>query len=340
MSESQTVAYLGPKASYTHQTSIEDVFIAVQARTSAIGVVPFENSTNGPVFFTLDLFADRHRRFPDIKVCGEAFVDVHHCLLGRIRSAPVDGNLATLRSSTSSPSTSGTTTPTAYIPLPKKPLTKPLHNISHVRKLYSHPQAWGQCNAFLSTYLRQTERQDCSSTSRAADIVSIDSNAEGEEAAIACELAAKVYSLDILARGIEDERGNRTRFLILRHSDSDDTNLDTKALAHIPNAAVFKTLVSFTVAHTSPGALADSLGVFGKYGLNLTSISSRPSGMAAWHYIFFVEVLGTTSDKKEGKGAIDAALRDLDKVASSWRCLGSWEVKEEGMEVVERPTNP
>ena len=68
------VAFLGPKASYTHQattqqfpesqykiipqTSIEDVFAAVQAGKASHGVVPFENSSNGSVVFTLDLFAD------------------------------------------------------------------------------------------------------------------------------------------------------------------------------------------------------------------------------------------------------------------------------------------
>ena len=294
--------------------------------------MPFENSTNGPVFFTLDLFADRHLRFPDIRVRGEAFVDVHHCLLGRISKAPRTSHLGLPSSSTSTPSTSGTATPTTQIPLPKQPLTKPSQNISHIRKLYSHPQAWGQCNAFLSAYLRQTERQDCSSTSKAAEIVAGNPDTEGDEAAIACELAAEVYGLDVLARGIEDEKGNRTRFLILSNSNNEYNSFASNSLASTQSLRVSKTLVSFTVPHSSPGALADSLGVFGRHGLNLTSITSRPSGLAAWHYVFFVEILGTNLDSSEGQGAIEAALGDLYKVASSSRCLGSWQVKGQGID--------
>ncbi|KAI7118008.1 hypothetical protein KC324_g18786 [Hortaea werneckii] len=74
----EVVGFLGPKASYTHQatlghfpgpqydvrplTTIEDVFAAVQSGQAAYGVVPFENSSNGSVVFTLDLFADLHGR--------------------------------------------------------------------------------------------------------------------------------------------------------------------------------------------------------------------------------------------------------------------------------------
>ena len=86
----------------------------------------------------------------------------------------------------------------------------------------------------------------------------------------------------------------------------------------------YKSLVSFTVNHGEPGALADSLAVFKKFNLNLTSINTRPSGEAQWHYIFFVEFMGRK--RPEGKGgAVNEALAELTEVASSWRWLGSWE---------------
>lgn len=68
------------------------------------------------------------------------------------------------------------------------------------------------------------------------------------------------------------------------------------------------------------GALAESLGVFAKHGVNLTSILSRPSREAAWHYVFFVEVQG----RKEVGGDVDQALEELEKVVAGWKWLGSW----------------
>ncbi|KAI7476657.1 hypothetical protein KC351_g9307 [Hortaea werneckii] len=86
----EVVGFLGPKASYTHQatlghfpgpqydvrplTTIEDVFAAVQSGQATYGVVPFENSSNGSVVFTLDLFADLHGRYPDILVWDEIYL--------------------------------------------------------------------------------------------------------------------------------------------------------------------------------------------------------------------------------------------------------------------------
>ncbi|WPH00697.1 Hypothetical protein R9X50_00352700 [Acrodontium crateriforme] len=82
MSTQPTIAFLGPEASYTHQATlslfpgaenilspqitIEDVFIAVQNDWATYGVVPFENSSNGSVVFTLDLFRDLAGRFEDL----------------------------------------------------------------------------------------------------------------------------------------------------------------------------------------------------------------------------------------------------------------------------------
>jgi prephenate dehydratase len=83
--------------------------------------------------------------------------------------------------------------------------------------------------------------------------------------------------------------------------------------------------VSFTVDHRSPGALADVLDCFKRYKLNLTSINSRPSRIIPFQYIFFVEFEGSKLDDLEG--TVNEALRSLDKVAKSWRWLGSWEDK-------------
>ncbi|KAI7642168.1 PDT-domain-containing protein [Hortaea werneckii] len=380
----EVVGFLGPKASYTHQatlghfpgpqydvrplTTIEDVFAAVQSGQATYGVVPFENSSNGSVVFTLDLFADLHGRYPDILVWDEIYLAVHHCLLGHIPATEPAAKTAKLQEDSKGkaegeeenrpdatntttlphlppqqqqqppPSQSGQVTPTQAVPQPATARIQPLHPLTHVKKLYSHPQAWGQCKNFLAAYLKGVERQDVSSTSKAAQLVGDDTT--GTSAAISSRIAAELNGLDVLAQGIEDNEGNSTRFFVVRRQSSSPSSSADAVSGSITaagagqetapaddqggEAAEFKTLVSFTVDHGSPGALADCLEIFKKYGLNLTSINTRPSGEAAWHYIFFVEFMGRKLAEGQG-GAVNEALQELDRVAKSWRWLGSWE---------------
>ncbi|KAI9661637.1 MAG: prephenate dehydratase [Bathelium mastoideum] len=360
MEPREIIAYLGPPASYTHQaaikvfpnhpfipqSTIEDVFQAVQNEHASIGIVPFENSSNGHVVETLDLLGDREgSRFGFIQVCGEVFVDVHHCLLGRAKrveghdqNVKGDDVLSPQPPSSVTPLVSpgktstvsehsepflGTFPHTNQKPSTKKEIIAPLDDIFHIKKVYSHVQALGQCRGFLSTYVPGAELQQTSSTSKAADMVASTSHHDLEEAAIASELAASIYNLDVLARSIEDGKGNRTRFLIIRKNNT-IFGLDPDLIAPT-QASVFKALLYFRVEHASPGALAECLAVFGKHGLNLTSTASRPSGLAPWNYVFFVEVMGArSSNEYTGQKALAAASEDLNYAATHWRNLGSW----------------
>ena len=226
-----------------------------------------------------------------------------------------------VRDDLDSPSVSGQCTPTQAAPQPTKPRVKPLHDLSKVKKLYSHPQAWGQCKLFLSTYLKQSEKQDVSSTARAAELVAEDTS--GATAAISSRIAADLYGLDVLAENIEDTGGNSTRFFVLQRQQDVQPEEKTDAVDAATEMQQCKSLVSFTVNHGEPGALADLLAVFKKHKLNLTSINTRPSGKAEWHYIFFVEFIG----RKRADGtptAVDDALKELGGMALSSRWLGSW----------------
>jgi prephenate dehydratase len=195
-----------------------------------------------------------------------------------------------------------------------RPRTKPLYDLKHVKRIYTHPQAFGQCDIFLSSYLKGVERFDVSSTSKAAEMVKEDTS--GSSAAIASSLAADIHDLDILARGIEDREDNTTRFFILRKG------IDRKAKeTHNPS----KSLISFTVDHRSPGALADVLECFRRAKLNLTSINSRPTKVVPFQYIFFVEFEG--SRLRDTDGRVEKALSELKEHTQSWRWLGSWDDK-------------
>lgn len=268
--------------------------------------MPFENSSNGSVVFTLDLLADLAEKHPDILVCGETYVAVKHCLLGRAPKSPEnvqqnDGKKELVNSD-------GVGTPR--------------YDLSMIKRLYSHPQAWGQCTAFLDTYMKGVERFDVSSTSKAAELVAQDTS--GESAALSSIVAAQHFHLDVLAETINDRVNNTTRFLIIRHKH------DTPSSQTLPPAPGpistgkygMKSLVTFTVDHANPGALAQCLAVFAKHGLNLTSINSRPSGVENWNYVFFVEMQGSKTGGGEG---VEDALRELEGVCRGARWLGSWE---------------
>ncbi|KAJ5126252.1 hypothetical protein N7448_005563 [Penicillium atrosanguineum] len=295
------VAFLGPRASFSHQAAAEsfgrtsaellphitfaDAFSALQQQEVDYAVIPCENSTNGSVVQTLDLLADRNDLYKDVKVCGEYYLTVHHCLLVRKGSYPsgwegYDGSIT---------------------------------------KLYTHPQAWGQCELLLSKYFKGVERQDVSSTSKGAEIVS--KEMEERSAAIASRFAADFHGVDVLKENIEDRADNTTRFLILRNMRAEraaQLELEQPATA----VTTHKTLISFAIDHSLPGALANALLIFKAHGLNLTSINTRPSLKRAWQYIFFVECGRTPSD--ENRDAVIKALNDLRHVTEFCRDLGTW----------------
>ncbi|KAI0879237.1 Prephenate dehydratase-domain-containing protein [Hypoxylon argillaceum] len=347
------VCFLGPISSYTHQATmsrfppdqfdlmpvvtIKDIFDTTQSGAATYGVAPFENSTNGSVVFTLDYFADRENVYKDLNVCQEIYLDVHHCLLGH--AAPkLEGDAA-------SADGGGQRTPTAQQPHPQAARSRPLHPLAHVRRVYSHPQAFGQCAAFLGAWLRGVETVDVSSTSRAAELARADPS--GASAAISSAAAATLLGdLDVLARDIEDRADNTTRFFVLRRGVDDfpstsagggGASIERKGEEEgeeggEDGARGTKSLLSFTVPHRSPGALADVLSCFRRAGLNLTSINSRPSlagGAAAFEYVFFVEFEGHRF--RDARGRVAAALEDVAAVARASRWLGSWEDMREGL---------
>ena len=299
------------------QTTIEDVFRAVQSGSADRGVVPFENSTNGAVIFTLDLLADVERQLPDITVCAEIYIRVHHCLVGFLTS----------RENVEDPSRPlAHQQPDTNVTSQDQPWAELASPLGHVKKLYSHPQVWGQCQRFLSKHLRGAERFDASSTSRAAELAAQD--ATGHSAAISSSMAADEHRLQCLAQNIEDTRDNTTRFFVLKKVDPSPSSgsaepTDQGGDGDEDGMRSHKSLVSLSVGHEHPGSLADCLAVFKSHDLSLTSINARPSRMKNWQYVFLVEIKGRRLG--EGIGAVNAALCELDNVATNKRWLGSWE---------------
>lgn len=173
--------------------------------------------------------------------------------------------------------------------------------LANVTKVYSHPQVFGQCRAWMAQYLPGIDMIPVSSTARAAELAAAEPNA----AAVASELAAEVHGLGILYRDIQDQAGNTTRFLVIARGFGPSTGDD-------------KTSIVFAV-NDKVGALYEALAGFRRHELNLTKIESRPSKMKAWEYLFFVDFEGHAEDD-----VVREALEVLSEHCLTMTVLGSY----------------
>jgi chorismate mutase / prephenate dehydratase len=170
-----------------------------------------------------------------------------------------------------------------------------------IKKVYSHPQALGQCREFL----RKLKLEEIPFYDTAGSCQMIKEKKLRDSAAIASERAAKVYNLRILRRGIETNHKNFTRFFIIGEKDRQPTGND-------------KTSIIFSTKH-SPGALYKALGIFALSGINLTKLESRPIIGKPWKYNFYLDFEG---HKKEEK--IRKALESMKNLSISLKILGSY----------------
>ena len=178
--------------------------------------------------------------------------------------------------------------------------------LDQVTRVYSHPQALAQCRRWLTTNLPKAEAIESSSTSAAAQRAA----SEPHSAAIGTEESAALNGLAVLARGIQDQAHNTTRFLLLGKQIAARSGND-------------KTAILFSVRDRA-GALFEVLSVFARRSINLTRIESRPSRRRAWDYVFFVDLDGHIDDP-EVAGAV-AALRGA---CEAVKVLGSYPRYEE-----------
>ena len=153
--------------------------------------------------------------------------------------------------------------------------------IEKFNRLYSHLQAFGQCETFLSSELKGVERINVSSTGLAAQMAAKDPESGSIGSA---RSADSLQGMKILAANIEDHKDNTTRFLILSKQE--------QAITEQP----YKSLFSIRTDPT-PGSLAGVLQAFADAQVNLTSICSRPHSLGAkWDYMFFIECEGHRTD--------------------------------------------
>src|SRR5262249_54567710 len=152
-----------------------------------------------------------------------------------------------------------------------------------------------QCRRWLRTNLPEAETVESSSTSAAVRRVA---ESGPEAAAVGTEEAAAQYDVPVLARAIQDQATNFTRFLLIGQASGRPSGRD-------------KTAILFSV-RDRVGALHDVLSVFARRGINLTRIESRPSRRQPWEYVFFVDLTGHPEEPNAA-----AALKEMEDACSS-----------------------
>ena len=180
----------------------------------------------------------------------------------------------------------------------------PGQDIDSLSEVRSHAMALMQCEEFLLRHRNMRMVEDFDTAGAARDIVR---EQRRGVAAVCGELAARLYGLEILRHGIETNKHNFTRFLVLAHADAP---VDAASFAD-------KASVVFTLPHTK-GALSKVLAILSFYHLNLSKIQSLPIIGCEWEYRFYVDL--TFDDYARYRQAIEA----IKPLLTDFRILGEY----------------
>ncbi len=175
-------------------------------------------------------------------------------------------------------------------------------DIGTIREVYTHPEPIMQCSRFLNEHPRICAIPALSTAQAAAKV------AEAADPAVACiasAQAAPIYGLQVLAEGIQNSSGNRTRFVVVARQP------------HL-SPACDKTSIIFKVEHR-PGSLCEVLRQFSDAGVNVLKLESRPLRDQPFEYLFHLDFEGSAEDAR-----IAAVLEAVKAVPAELVWLGSY----------------
>ena len=174
-------------------------------------------------------------------------------------------------------------------------------NIEDIQTVASHAQALAQCRGWLRKNMPGIPTLEVFSTGAAAQMAANNPNI----GAIASSLAIKTHELQVVVKGIEDYRGNTTRFLVIGKQSPTPSGADRTSL-----------LIGLM---DRPGALNEILTILSEERINLAKIESRPIKGKQWEYLFFLDMLGHIEDEQIKNGC--DRIRSL---CSYYEWLGSY----------------
>jgi chorismate mutase / prephenate dehydratase len=222
-----------------------------------------ENSTEGVVTHTLDMFVDS-----DLKIVSQIVLPISHCFVSRYPREKIKRIYV-------HPQTLGQCRNWLQRNFPNVEIVETSSNAKSA-ELATEP---AHSNEETENRVGRGKRYYTHKIS--FKIVEIGS------AAITSQLAAEKYKLPILEQNIQDNAANATRFLVLGRQCSPPTGDDRTSL-----------MVSVS---DKVGALHEAIAAFRKFKINMTKIESRPSKRKAWEYFFFIDCDGHVQEKKVAK---------------------------------------
>ena len=179
--------------------------------------------------------------------------------------------------------------------------------LSDIEVVYSHPQALGQCKAWMAAHMPNAQLCEVESTAKGAEIVKNGQGMSVNAAAVASMAMAENKALPVLAANIEDHHHNTTRFFVIGQHDSPASGEDKTGLV--------------IAVKDVPGALYGLVKPFAERDMGLTRIESRPSKKKLWEYVFFMDVQGHRDDQN-----MSDAIADVEAMGAMVKVLGSYPV--------------
>ena len=177
-------------------------------------------------------------------------------------------------------------------------------DISCLKRIYTHPQAYAQCKKFLAEHgLEEVEFVATNSTAKAAWLAKDDEKG----AAICSKIAAKLSNIPVIFERIQDNLGNSTRFFVLSNAFCNKSGND-------------KTSIIASTDH-KPGALFNLLSIFAGLKINITKLESRPDKKHSFKSLFYIDIEGHKDDE-----IIAKALKSARQSGHEIRVLGSYAV--------------
>ena len=174
------------------------------------------------------------------------------------------------------------------------------NKIDHIQTIYSHPQALGQCQQWISQNCPGSSLIPTRSTTEALQHLESSPTA----AAIASERAAELYRVPILADSINDQPDNCTKFWILGQTEQRQGDY---------------TSLAFSLPINAPGALLRPLEILAAAKINLSRIESRPTKRSLGEYLFFLDLEASLASDHTQK-----ALQALKNCTETLKLFGSY----------------